>query len=143
MSVVTVADLHWQIEELCDARIEPLACVTPQRRANVAGTYLDGLREPGVERQLLDRQFRFSALKQNDVARQLLERGKRVPLRALGRRVPLIVVIALFRRWRRWAREGLPRLRARVLEIRPGRREPGKLAGFLGYLDRVRAPLEW
>ncbi len=143
MPIVTVGDLHAQVKELYDARIKLLASVTPQKWAKVTGTYLDGVHELGVELRHIALQFRFSAVKLNDVAGQLLERGKQIPLHALGRLVQLIIVIALFRWWRRWAREGLPRLRARVLEIRPRRRELVKLARFLWYLDRVRAPLEW
>lgn len=141
--IVTVADLHAEVKELYDARITLLASVTPQLRAKVTGTFLDGVRELGVELRHIALQFRFSRVKLNDVARQLLERAKQVPLHVLGRVIQLVVVIALFRWWRRWAREGLPRLRARVLEIRPRRRELVKLARSLWYLDRVRAPLEW
>ncbi|MDH4016747.1 MAG: hypothetical protein OEV20_05355, partial [Actinomycetota bacterium] len=74
---------------------------------------------------------------------QLRAGFEEAPLQALWGLFRIVLVVMVFRWWRRWADDGIPEMRRGLLDARlPGRRVPWR-ARVLWYVDRVRRPLEW
>ncbi len=74
---------------------------------------------------------------------RLRSSAEEAPLVALGHMLQALLLIFVFRRWRRWAKTGLPDYRKRLLALRPRTRSTLRRTRFVWHLQRIRPPIEW
>jgi len=139
----TVIALYDSVHTLYWARVRLLQTVSQEMRAKVTGTFETGVRELEGEFQQIQSRFELSQLKLSNLSSKLLTFSKQVPLLVLRQALHLAIVILAFYWWRRWAKDGLPKLQALLLDLRPRRKITMKLVRAIWYVDRVRSPLEW
>lgn len=138
-----VENLHTEVNGLYDLRIQLLQEVTPEFRGRITGFDIDGVRELTREIKHVLFQFRYMFWATPQAAQQLGNELILAPLPVFGKILELALALMLFRWWRRWAHDGLLRVRKRRLEMDPRKPIDLHFARFLWYLEHVRNPLEW
>ena len=138
-----VENLHTEVNGLYDLRVRLLQEVTPEFRGRITGFDIDGVQELIREIRHVGFQFRYMFWATPQAAQQFGNELMLAPLPALGNILKFALALFLFRWWRRWARDGLSRVRKRRLEMQPRKPLDLHFARFLWYLECVRNPLEW
>jgi hypothetical protein len=138
-----IENLHAEVNGLYDMRVRLLQEVTPELRGRITGFDIDGVHELKGEIKHIFLQFRYVLWATPQTTRQHLDELILAPLPTLGKILELVLVLMLFRWWRRWARDGLSRVRKRRLEMQPRKPFDLHFARFLWYVEHVRNPLEW
>jgi hypothetical protein len=131
------------LDRMYDARMRLLEWVTPELRGTMIGGGSRGMRELGNEIENAKLDFYFQTLAIPRGLRRIADDIRDSPLDDLGRFIELLFGVIVFRVWRRWAKEGIPKTRARMLAMRPPTDAHLRAARLLWYLQRFRSPLEW
>jgi hypothetical protein len=76
-------------------------------------------------------------------ARHIVANVGEWPLATFWGLIQLVLVLLVFRAWRRWSARGPKAWRQRLLAMRPRQASNLRLARALWYLDRIGAPLSW
>ena len=141
--VRTIADLHSSIDQLYRARVKLLPFLTDQLRLEVTATDVIGVGQLTMEFEYVWEQIKFRALNLPAATEDLLRRIQIAPLPVVWRFIQFLLVIALFRWWRKWLPETLLRMQTSLTEIRP--RTPAVLRRIrlLWYVEQLRRPVEW
>jgi len=132
-----------RLERMYQARIRLVPAISPELRTSLGSGGEAGMRELRNEFGYAQLNFFFQALAIPRGIESAIEDMRSSPLDDLGVLVQLVFLVAIFRLWRRWAKDGIPSIRKRILGLRPRRRLHLRLTKFLWYLDRCRNPLEW
>lgn len=138
-----IETLYAEVNGLYDMRVWLLQEVTPELQGRVTGFDIDGVQELKGEIKHVVLHFRYMLWATPQAARQFIDELIQAPLPTLGKVLVLGLALMLFRWWRRWARDGLSRMRRRRLDMQPRKPIDLYFARFLWYLERVRNPLEW
>jgi hypothetical protein len=136
-------DKRERLERMYQARLRLASAVTPELLQHLGSGGEAGMRELRNEFVYAQLNFFFQALAIPRGIESLIESIRDSPLDDLAVLVQLVFLVMVFRFWRRWAKEGIPSIRKRILGLRPRRRLHLRLTKFLWYLDRCRNPLEW
>ena len=139
----TVIELYDAVNTLYWARVRLLSQVGLELWVKVTGTHHAGVEELKDELDQIHLRFELSQLKIANLTKNFPYYATQVPLLLVSRIVNLSLEILLFIWWRRWAKAGLPNLVSKLMDLRPRRIIILRLARFIWYVDRVRAPLEW
>jgi hypothetical protein len=139
-------DAHAQRETLVslyDLRLRLIDSVSAESRSIILGSGFRGVAELKAELDHVALEQRYLRTLTPERARGWFDRLRQAPLPALRQIVELLLLVVIFRAWRRWASDGLKRLRDRL--VLPGTRTQGtvRLARFVWYVEQVRRPLEW
>ncbi|MCZ6596088.1 MAG: hypothetical protein O7B99_00450 [Planctomycetota bacterium] len=139
----TVAQLDQAVDTLYRARVRLLELVSERLRARVTGSGVEGMRELKGELRHIQLQLRYHRLETPGRLAELGENVRIAPLPTLFGFLVLGVAVIVFRRWRRWAPEGLDRARHALRNAWPEGVWSQRLSTFLWYAKRVRRPIEW
>lgn len=139
----TVIDLYNSVNSLYWSRERLLRTVSLELWVKSTGTNETGVEELMGELEQIHLRFELSQLKIRTLIERLPDYLKQVPLLALGKLFNLALMLLLIVWWRRWAKAGLPKLVSTLMNVRPRRKIYLKLARFIWYIDKVRAPVEW
>jgi len=129
--------------ELYDTRIRLLGLTTDKFRKLVTGAGPEGVSELRLESRYLATQLLYQTFRiPQDVAQRTAD-ARIAPLPAIFATLELLVAIGVFVAWRRWAKRELPGIQSRLRWARL--RDPtfGRMERFVGFLRRVRHPVEW
>ena len=74
---------------------------------------------------------------------QVAENVAASPVTTTWRVLQVLLVVLIFRGWRRWSKEGLVSARSRLLKQTPTQAVNFRIARVLWYLHRVNGPLTW
>lgn len=131
------------LRALYDARLGLLQALSPELRARVLGGGSLGMRafQGELSYVLLNLGLTVQALP--DTARSLATGATDSPFDDLWRFGQLVLVLLVFRGWRRWAVQGIPDARSHVLGIQPRQPIHSRTARALWYVERLRNPVEW
>lgn len=141
--IVTIADLHENISDLYSARLRLLGHVTPQMYLEVTATDVIGVGQLKMEFEYIWEQLRFRALNLPDASERLWRRIQIAPLPAVWYFIQLLLVVAVFRWWRKWLPDTLGRMQASLAEIRPRSPAVMRRIRLIWYIEQIRRPLEW
>jgi len=141
--IVTIADLHANINDLYRARIRLLEHTSPDLHLEFTASDVIGVQQLTLEIQFIWEQIRFRALNLPAASKKLQRRIQIAPLPVIGQFIKFLLVVALFRWWRNWFPETLRRMRASLAEIRPRSPAIMRRIRLVWYIDQVRRPLEW
>ena len=132
-----------QLSGLYRIRIQTLSHVSPGLRKTVTGTGVEGV-------QSFKEEIDYFLLKFHVGIKILPEFGRRKLVEVLSAPTPviwfflkLVAVCLVFFWWRRWAAQGISRIRHNILDTNPLNSIHKWLAKILWYLMRVRKPIEW
>lgn len=138
-----VIDLYNAVNSLYWTRERLLHVVNLELWAKSTGTNESGVNELMGEFEQIRLRFELSQLKIRALFERLPDYLKQIPLQAIGNLFHLALIFLLIYWWRRWAKSGLPMLVSTLMNARPRRKAFLKLARFIWYIDKVRAPVEW
>jgi len=138
-----VKQLSTDLVVLYKLRIALLPALSPTLRQTVTGTGIEGVQafKDEIDYLLLMLRIRLRLLPAE--GGQSFRSIKKAPIPVLLALLQLFVACFIFYLWRRWAKKGIPNLRASILGIKPRRVTHTWSAKLLWYLNRVRSPLEW
>jgi hypothetical protein len=141
--VQPIESFHTNMVELYDLRIRLIKEVTQNLRARITGVDIDGVKELQGEIDHISLRSQVRSFYAPHAIRHLINDAKQAPLPALGKMVELAIAVILFSWWRKWAPEGLIRLRKSLRDRHPKKRIHLNAAWLLWYLERIRKPIEW
>ncbi|MDD9968749.1 MAG: hypothetical protein OXR73_21085 [Myxococcales bacterium] len=127
---------------LNSARLQLMAWLSPGVRGRYTGAGTEAVRQAYAEVQQIALTLRMKALTLPRTARQLRSDLATAPLQVIFGLLQFVVIVAVFRRWRKSANELLGGLRRRVLGITPPTHYAERTATALWYLMRIRKPVE-
>lgn len=134
--------LHEDMENLNRARLNLLAWLSPPMRARYTGSGPEAVRQAQAEVQQIILELRTRALALPREARALADDLSTSPLPVIWGFLKFVMLLALFRTWRRRAGSWLGAARRRMLSVSPPTQVSSQLATLLWYLLRIRRPLE-
>ena len=134
---------HVALEDAYAARVRLQASLTPERAELVTGGSVEGARELLRELAYVVVHVTYQTRAIPAALRRVAEELIQTPLSSLWSALQVLLVVLLFRWWRRVAPSGLRSANERILALRPRRRWQIHAARSLWYLQRVRRPLEW
>jgi len=141
--IVSIADLHANINELYDGRLRLLEHLTPGLHLEVTATDVIGVRQLNLEFSFIWEEIRFRALNIPAATENLWRRVQIAPLPIIWQFIKFVLVIGVFRWWRKWLPETLRRMQASLAEIRPRSIAVMRRIRWIWYIGQVRRPLEW
>jgi len=141
--IVTIADLHANVEALYEARLRLLPHLTPNLYLEVTATDIIGVQQFTLEANFIIEQVWFRSLNLPGATVDLWRKIQLAPLPIIGHLIQFLFVIALFRWWRNWFPETLRRMRASLSEVRPRSAPIMRRIRLTWYVDQLRRPLEW
>jgi hypothetical protein len=141
--IITIQDLHNDVEDLYDARIQLLDHITPNLHLEVTAADIIGVQQLTLELQFIWEQVRFRGLNLPAASHDLWRRIQIAPLPVIWQIIKFIFVIALFRWWREWFPETLRRMRTSLAEVRPRSAAIMRRIRMIWYVGQIRRPLEW
>ena len=135
--------LKAELTTLYTLRIQVLEQISPGLRDMVTGTGVDGVQsfKEEVEYFLLMLHVRIRLLPQ--FGRRMLDEVLSAPTPVIWLVFKFMAVFLIFFWWRRWAVQGIPKIRSNILDIKTPSSIHKWLAKFLWYLIHVRKPIEW
>jgi hypothetical protein len=142
-SIGTIAQLYARVEAMYAARLRLLDHITPNLRLEVTGTDVFGSQELSLELNFILQQIHFQALSIPAASDDLWRRVRVAPLPLVWGTLKFILVIVVFRWWRRWFPETLRRLRLFLMEVRPRSQAVVRRVKLIWYINQLRRPLEW
>jgi hypothetical protein len=134
-------ELAVSIQALYRLRIRLIPNLSPAYRAELLGRGYRGVVELKSELSYVGLGMRYQRTLVPQLVGEWLNRIAQAPLPTIWGFFQLVVIVALFRAWRVWARTGLPRWRESLVATRTRARI--RWARFIWYFDQVRRPLEW
>jgi len=141
--IVSIADLHANIDELYDARLRLLEHLTPGLHLEVTATDVIGVRQLTLEFRFIWEAIRFRALNLPAATDRLWRRVQIAPLPVIWQFIKFMLVITVFLWWRKWLPETLRRMQASLGEIRPRSAAVMRRMRLIWYIGQLRRPLEW
>ena len=141
--VVTVKDVHENFLGLYRQRIRLLSYVSADLKLQIIGTDVYGMQQLYFELGAIWQELRYQGLRIPAAGEQILRMATRAPLPLIWLVIELLVLVLLFRWWRRWFPETLQRMQNYLLAIRPRTPEIMQRMRALWYVQQVRLPLEW
>lgn len=138
-----LADPHRAMEDLYDARILLLREISTKDLVQKTGWSAQGVREAQDELDRLLLHSRYEVGRLPVRAYQVLDNIRTSPVPLLKGVLALVLIVLIFRLWRRWASKALPAIRQSLISARPRARRNLRMAKVVWYLDRLRPPLEW
>lgn len=141
--VETIADLHVNIAELYAARLRLVPYLSDELQLEVAATDVIGVEQLTLERDYIWEQVRFRTLNFPASFDNLVRRIQIAPLPILWRFIQFVLVILIFRWWRKWLPETLRRMQVSLAEIRPRTPAVVRRIRLLWYVEQLRRPIEW
>ncbi len=142
-AIVTISDLHKNVGELYAARLRLLNNLTSRMRLEVVATDVIGVGQLKMEFEYIWEQVRFRALNLPAASENLWRRIKIAPLPMIWHFIQLLLVIAIFRWWRKWLPDTLSRMQASLAEIRPRAPAVMRRIRLIWYIEQLRRPVEW
>lgn len=142
-ALIVAEPYYKEMIALYDIRIDLLQEVTPELRSQATGVEIEGVQELRGEMEQVMVTFLFQALVTPNLARRMISEFKQAPLPVVVIILKLIIVVILFRIWRRWARNNINRIHRNLLDTRSRSRFIRYSAQFFWYMNRLRHPLEW
>lgn len=140
---IAAEQLWVDMNTLYHLRIQVLELVSPELEEQVTGTGVEGVRAFKEELDYLFLRGRYRIKLLPQIGKQAADNMMGAPIPALISFLQVALAILIFFWWRRWAAQGITRVRRRILNSRPIKTYHKRLAKFLWYLTRVRSPLEW
>ncbi len=137
-----IEQLKSEMDRLYGLRVEALSLVTPEFRARILGTGLVGVQSLKEEIDFLFLDVRYRLHMLPEAGNRLTEGFFSAPLPVFFKIIQLAILILLFVIWRRWSIGGLPRLRNKLLSIKPRKRIHFRMARLIWYVNRIRLPVE-
>ena len=134
--------LHSDMLALNGARLQLMAWLSPSVRAQFTGAGPEAVRQAYAEVQQITLTLRMKALTLPRTARRLKADLATAPVQVFFGLLQFLIIVAVFRRWRRGANELLGGLRRHMLAITPPTSYSERTAHVLWYVMRVRKPLE-
>lgn len=107
------------------------------------GTGVKGVKELSRELTFLTRSIRYHVGKLPEVILKLVNDFRIAPLPIIGYLLQFIIALLIFRYWRRWAPDGLNKMRDRLMNEPPESKTKMRVAESIRYFDQVRSPIEW
>ena len=141
--IVTIADLHASVVELYSARLRLLEYLTSQMHLEMTATDVIGVGQLKMEIEFIWQQIGFRALDLPAASEDLWRRVQIAPLPVVWRFIQFLLVIAVFRWWRKWLPETLGRMQVSLTDIRPRSAAVMRRIRLIWYIEQVRRPLEW
>ena len=139
----TVADLYTTMVSLYITRDQLLKVVTPELKAQVTGRGTVGISKLKGEMEFMVLHLRFHAMAIPKIGPQLMIQFKADPALVISNILLILFSILVFRWWRKWAPEGLVKLRGLILDTKPRTYFSLRIARLVWYLEQIRHPLEW
>lgn len=143
VSIHSIADLHENINELYAARLRLLEHLSDELQLEVTATDVIGVEQLKLEIEFIWEQIQFRALYLPAAMDDLARRIQIAPLPVVWHFIKLLLVIAVFRWWRRWLPETMRRMQSSLADIRPRSPAVMRRIRFIWYVEQVRRPLEW
>ena len=141
--IVTIEDLYVNIGELYSSRLRLLEHLSPQMYLEVTATDVIGVGQLRMEVEYIWEQLRFRALNLRAATERLWHRVQIAPLPAVWYFIQLLLVIAVFRWWRKWLPDTLARMQVSLTEVRPRSAAVMRRIHLIWYIEQLRRPLEW
>jgi hypothetical protein len=141
--IVTIADLHANVDELYAARLRLLEHLTSEMHLEVTATDVIGVGQLKMEIEFIWQQIGFRALNLPAASQNLWRRVQIAPLPVVWQFIQFLLVIAIFRWWRKWLPETLGRMQISLADIRPRISAVMRRIRFIWYIEQLRRPLEW
>ena len=139
----TKEELYNTAYTLYHQRLRVLEYTSTEVLEDVTGTGVEGMeelyRELNFLKQILF--YHIDALPQ--LMKDLVNDLRIAPLPVFGSLLQFVIAIAIFRYWRRWAPEGLLKLRRRLIKLRPRTKRTRRLTKLIWYFDQIRPPIAW
>jgi hypothetical protein len=142
-SVKTVQEAHENYVALYRQRTRLLGYVSKDLRAQITGIDLVGMQQLDFELNSIWLELRYQALRLPAAGELVMRMATRAPLPLVWFVIQLLLVVILFRWWRRWFPETIRRMQSFLLAIRPRSPDIVQRLRGLWYLQQVRSPLEW
>jgi len=124
-------------------RIQTLELVSPELRDRITGTGFEGVQAFREELDYLSLRFRSRVKLLPQIGKQVAGKMKGAPIPAFFAFIQIVIIILIFIWWRRWAAQGITRVRRSILNIRPLKPHHKRLAKYLWYVNRVHSPIGW
>ena len=141
--IATIADLQANVDELYSARLRLLEYLTSEMRLEVTATDVIGVDQLKMEIEFIWHQVRFRALNLTAASENLWRRVQIAPLPVVWHFIQFLLVVAVFRWWRKWLPETLGRMQISLADIRPRSSAVMRRIRFIWYIEQLRRPLEW
>lgn len=138
-----VEQLREDLNVLYRLRIQTLELVSPELRDRITGTGFEGVQALREELDYLSLKFRSRIKLLPQIGKQAAGKMKGAPIPAFFAFIQIVITILIFIWWRRWAAQGITRVRRSILDIRPLKLHQKRLAKYLWYLNRVHSPIGW
>jgi hypothetical protein len=143
VEISTIADLHENVDELYSARLRLLDHLTDRMILEVTATDVIGVGQLKMETEFIWHQVRFRALNLSAAGENLWRRVQIAPLPVIWHFIRFLLLIAIFRWWRKWAPETLGRMQVSLADVRPRSAAVMRRIRFIWYIEQLRRPLEW
>lgn len=143
VDIVSIADLHENIDELYEIRLMLLEHLSDDLRLEVTATDVIGMDQLAMETEYIWQQIHFRALNLPAALEDLGRRVQIAPIPVVWHFIQFLIVVAVFRWWRRWFPETLRRMQSSLADIRPRSPAVMRRIRFIWYVEQVRRPLEW
>jgi len=140
---IEAEQLLMDLNALYRLRIQTLALVSPELRDRVTGTGSAGLQAFREELDYLSLRSRYHIKQVPRIGQQVIVSTFSAPLHAVPLVIQIVLAVMIFIWWRRWAAQGIDRIRGYILDMRPRKTRHKQTAKLLWYLKRVRRPIEW
>jgi hypothetical protein len=142
-TLASAETLYKEIITLYDMRVRLLQEITPPLWSQATGVEIEGVQELQGEIEQVVVGLRFQTLVSPNLGQRMISNFKQAPLPAVVVVLKLILVVVVFRLWRRWARGNIGRLHHNIIQAQSRKLLVRYSARFLWYADRLRSPLEW
>ena len=139
----TVAELRTAQQTLYDARMRLFSFLTPATRETLTRSGVAGVRQLELELEYLRRGLLYQRVALPEGVRQIERDLRRAPVPTVLGALVLLFAVAVFHSWRRWAAEGLPRLRQLARRAWRNQSAGRPIRRAIFYFERIRRPLEW
>ena len=139
----TQDELYNTLQTLYSQRFRLWKQVSVEIREELTGTGVEGVQELTLELTFLLQTLRYRINALPQLGRHILDELRIAPLPMLGRLLQLVFALVVFHYWRRWAPDGLTRMRQALLNSHPRQKSKHSLAKVIWYFDQLKSPIAW